>query len=66
MLRRTEEGLEVEVKKKGEELAVAAEELSKRQREVADLRQVAQGLVYQRVYDCGWNRAGDLYVQYTA
>ncbi|GFZ02465.1 hypothetical protein Acr_15g0010730 [Actinidia rufa] len=49
MLRRTEEGLEAaaalegEVKRKGEELAVAAEELSKRQREVADLRQVAQG-----------------------
>ena len=53
-----------------EELVIAAEklvaahaELDKSRGEVSKLQRVAQGPVYQRVFDRGWNKAGLFYVR---
>ena len=58
--------LEGELRKWEEKLAttaVAAEELKKKKEgEIAGLCQVAHDPIYQRIYDCGWNRVNNLYV----
>ncbi|GFY96822.1 hypothetical protein Acr_11g0011280 [Actinidia rufa] len=54
--------LEGELRKKEDELVVTVDELKKKDGVTDVLHQVAHDLVYQSVYDHGWNKADDLYV----
>ena len=65
--------LEGEVRKENEEVVTATEELissndklGKKWGEVTELHQVAQGPIYQRVYDCEWNRTEEFYIRNVA